>query len=85
MPLFPKEELCHIGTKYSDWAPEPWSKLPPRPTVLGPLPGESPPLFFRVMQVVSGLEDLLAIGKKPTTLERSFKSMKSKVVPLWSI
>lgn len=80
MPLFPKEEMVHFSTKYVDWAPEPFSKLPPQAMALGTLPGDSPAPIIRIMQVMSGLDDILNMAlKSPTTIERSFKSMKSKV------
>jgi hypothetical protein len=55
LPLFPKDDLVRLNTKYTDWAPEPWSKLPPRPTPLGPMPGDSPPPLFRTRPVVGHL------------------------------
>lgn len=82
MPLFPGDEVTRFLTKYAEWAPEPWSKLPPRSTAFGPLPGDSPPPLFRVMQIMGGLDGLLSSHKSNTTIERSFKLMKSKVASL---
>lgn len=80
MPLFPKEEMAHLMAKYVDWAPEPWSKIPSPPTPLGTMPGDSPPPFFRVVLILSGLGDMLSLAMSKVTVERSFKSMKSKVI-----
>ena len=82
LPLFPKEAVSRLSTKYADWAPDPWSQLPPRPTVLGPMPGDSPPPLFRVMQIASGLDGLLTPPQKRIKVERSFKLMKTKVISL---
>jgi hypothetical protein len=80
MPLFPKEEMAHFVVKYVDWAPEPWSNIPPPATALGTMPGDSPPPLFRIMHILSGLGDMLNFAMNHVTVERSFKSMKSKVM-----
>ena len=79
MPLFPKEDMVHFSTKYVDWAPEPFSKLPPQATAFGSVPGDSPAPIIRIMQIMSGLDDIFNMTMNPVTIERSFKSMKSKV------
>lgn len=79
LPLFPREEMAHFSKKYADWAPEPFSKLPAPATILGTMPGDSPAAIIRVMNIMSGMDDMFNMAFSLTTVERSFKSMKSKV------
>ena len=86
-PLFPKEYLQQFSTKYVEWAPAPFDKLPPPameaigPMPGGPMPGDSPPPIIRVMHVISGMDRMfsMALNKQLTNLEPSFKAMRSRV------
>ena len=82
LPLLSKDGQAKLRAPYLDWAPQPWSELPPRPTNLGPVPGDSPPPFVRLILLVSGMDGIVATLQGRATIERSFKSMKSKVIPL---
>lgn len=87
LPLFPKENMVQFSTKYVDWAPEPFNKLPPPamealgPVQLGPMPGESPAPIIRVAYVMSGFDRML-VNKGMKNVGPSFKSMRSRVSKL---
>lgn len=83
LPLFPKDEMMHLNTKYSEWAPEPYSKLPGVQTVLGPSGDMSPAPVARLMHLVAGLDNILGVALKavpqPHRIERSAQLMQHKV------
>jgi len=83
LPLLPKEELVHLSTKYSEWAPEPYSQLPGPQTAFGNVGVESPAPMIRMMHLVSGLDNILNAALKPTPhpdkIERSGLLLQYKV------
>lgn len=86
LPLWPKEEMGNFSKKYKDWAPSPWAELPQPagPFGLGPIPGDSPPAVIRMMHILSGLEDIVAMATAED-LGRSEKLLKTKVCAQLSI
>ena len=85
-PLFPEEYLKQFSTKYVDWAPPPFDKLPPPAMEMGPfsmgsMPGDSPAAIIRVMHVMSGMDRILSrFSLNPgQDLEPSAKAMRSRV------
>jgi hypothetical protein len=84
--LFPKEYMQQFSTKYVDWAPPPFDKLPPPavemgPINMGPMPGDSPAPIIRVMHVISGMDRMFSPGfiNKSQDLKPSSKAMRSRV------
>jgi hypothetical protein len=90
LPLFPEAELeSHFSKRYADWALEPWSSIPLRPTADDILRGdsskggdskESPSPLLHVTRIVSGLDTLINASTPRPMMWRSMKSMKSKVL-----
>lgn len=83
LPLFPEAEMPLVSTKkYAEWAPEPFDTLPGPQGIVG-APAESPPPLMRWMLIMSGMDAIMAeaLGSRtpPLTVERSFKSVKTKV------
>ncbi|KAG0648009.1 hypothetical protein D0Z07_5962 [Hyphodiscus hymeniophilus] len=86
-PLFPKEYIRHFSTKYVDWAPPPFDKLPPPqmeamgPIPGGPMPGDSPPPIIRIMHVISGMDRMFsrAFNRDLPMTEPSFKAVRSRL------
>lgn len=83
LPVFPRSEMAILTQKYEDWAPEPFNKLPGPQGVFGPSSAVSPPPLVRWMHLLGGLDDIVAMAfgsrTPPTTVERSFKLVKTKV------
>jgi hypothetical protein len=89
LPLFPPTEMEHLAKPYSEWAPEPFSKVPGPQGMFGGTK-VSPPPIIRIMHVMSELEDIfeeafshvtLGDKKMPDMLERSAKVVRTKVSP----
>lgn len=81
-PVFPDEHMKYFVSKYEEWAPAPFDKLPGPQGPFGPSTLVSPPPIIRVMHVMSGLDDIFAMAlaqTMPKELERSFKLMKSRI------
>ncbi len=84
LPLFPASDMLYFSTPYDEWAPKPFSDLPP-PSAgpFGPMPGKSPAPIIRIMHILSGLADIFEMAMSqtlPGKVERSFKSMKSRLI-----
>lgn len=85
-PLFPKEYMQQLSTKYVDWAPPPFDKLPP-PALemgslnMGPGPGDSPGAIIRVMHVTSGMDRMFSRLSLSIlqNMEPSAKAMRLRV------
>ncbi|KFY14205.1 hypothetical protein V492_02770 [Pseudogymnoascus sp. VKM F-4246] len=79
LPHFPAPEIALLARPYGEWAPKPFSELPPPSLVPGiATGGVSPPVMIRVAHVLSGLDDL-ARGVLGREVERSFRVVKAKV------
>ncbi|KAH8657081.1 hypothetical protein BGZ60DRAFT_416733 [Tricladium varicosporioides] len=95
IPVWPASEMELFLKKYAEWAPSPYSGLPSPAGPFGNMPGPSPPAMFRIMNIISGLNDIMddAIdfamsGASTDTIganinagkvERSFKLLKTKI------
>ncbi|KAF4611369.1 hypothetical protein G7Y89_g15644 [Cudoniella acicularis] len=95
LPLWPASEMEFFSKKYAEWAPPPYSELPVLGGPFGNMPGQSPPAIFRVMNIMSGLNDIMddalefarsgapassiGPGLAAKDIERSFKLFKTKV------
>ncbi|KAL5326249.1 hypothetical protein ACEPPN_007387 [Leptodophora sp. 'Broadleaf-Isolate-01'] len=83
LPLFPQSEMAVLTQKYEEWAPEPFDKLPGPQGIFGPSSSVSPAPLIRWMHLLSGMDDILAMAFSsqtlPTSVERSFKLVKTKV------
>lgn len=85
--LFPREYMTYFNSKYVEWAPEPWSKLPNPQTDMGPVlgilrpPGDSPPPIFRIMHTIGEMDRALSMimSRQKNEIEPSLKAMKSRV------
>ena len=85
-PLFPEQYLRQFGTKYVDWAPPPFDKLPPPAVGMGPLnmgtmAGDSPAAIIRVIHVISGLDRIFSrLSLDPgEVMKLSPKAVRSRV------
>jgi hypothetical protein len=82
LPLFPPTDMAFFSQPYKDWAPEPYSQLPGPQAPFGASIKVSPPAVIRIMHVMSGLDDIFDMAlsnTQPSSMERSFKVMKTKV------
>lgn len=66
LPLWPAEMMQYFIKKYADWAPAPYSQLPPPEGpldgLIGRAPGESPSAMIRITMIVSGMDGMQMIG-----------------------
>jgi len=85
-PLFPEKYIQQFSTKYVEWAPPPFDKLPP-PALqmgsinMGSMPGDSPAAIIRVMHVISGIDRMFSsLSLNPgQNMGLSAKAMRSRV------
>lgn len=76
---FPAPEIVRLAQPYADWAPKPYSELPPQIALMGETEGQSPPAMFRISHVISGMHGIFTGKYVANDVERSFRVVKAKV------